>query len=241
MQKKKRAQTAIEYIFILGGAIMFVVIVVLIIRGNIFGTQPNKINQDLGNLTKCLIHENLLLYDNFDEGSDANWFNKTPAWYFQNKIYNQTEKPLFGAIGHRITLTRKIMSNFTMLLKVKLNSGIQTYAGAILRSDPAGYKYYLVIVGTLAGGQSYVGLLRRTGINGHAAITSAQWSPGIYNNETQLQIQANGTRIKVLVNNIQRIDFNFLPPTPVYQAGSAGLITFSANSVAEFDDVCIYN
>ena len=46
----KKGQTTIEYIMLLGAAILFVTIVVLIVRGSVFASSMKNAGNDIGNL-----------------------------------------------------------------------------------------------------------------------------------------------------------------------------------------------
>lgn len=63
---ESKAQTALEYILLIGGVIMFVVVAVVLTRGNVFGTGSSEIEnqtQDIGDVLSSIPASAPNIYD----------------------------------------------------------------------------------------------------------------------------------------------------------------------------------
>ncbi|MFH1106972.1 MAG: hypothetical protein V1787_03680, partial [Candidatus Micrarchaeota archaeon] len=62
---RRRSQTATEYVFLIAGALMFVMFAFLVIRGGLFTSGAHKIGTETNSLANESLHP-YLCWDNFD-------------------------------------------------------------------------------------------------------------------------------------------------------------------------------
>lgn len=239
--KRRRGQTALEYTLIIGGAILFVVIIALLLRSGIIGNTTTKLKTDNEKLRNCFLETNLH-YSNFDSGPNPGWIPISGnSWLFQNNKYLQNSFDLNPTVKASLYLD-KVYSNFTMLFKGRVTSAGGGYMGAIIRSDAAGGSKYVVRIKT-----NTVDLVKYVGAATFLLKTAAiTWD---VKNEALVKIRAYGNSYKVYMNGevlpiITHDDTGTAagpgPLVPYYPSGFIGVGTFSGFTKAEFDDICLF-
>ncbi len=218
---KSRSQTALEYLFLVAGALLFVLFVVLILRGGILPRTTNKISEDV----KSYFDKHAryyLFFENFDTGTSYRWENDTEGWSVQNGVY---VSPNSGKSVVGLTL-----SNFSYTAFVD-TSDFGT-GGLVFRYRNR-TNYYDVYVQD----SPKTVYLRRIINGGGPAWTSkpitAEPRKGLY-----LRVDANGTNITVYVNNVAFISEIDSTANPDLE-GRVGVEAIAGST--KFDDVGIFS
>ncbi|MFH0971638.1 MAG: fibronectin type III domain-containing protein [Candidatus Micrarchaeota archaeon] len=86
---KERAQTTTEYLFLVVGVIIFIVLVYTLLQGNLVGKEQVKTQERIAGFLK--IGEYLLFSDNFDAGRADQWKIINGDWGVENKEYVQSD------------------------------------------------------------------------------------------------------------------------------------------------------
>lgn len=239
MANKARGQTALEYVLIVGGAILFVMLVVLILRSGIVTGGSGKIATEVEKLSKCYTRPNLIFFHNFDSGTAGKWTNMTVGWVVENKKYVQANTS--GIPSGALTLAKTDASNFTMEFKARLTAPVASdkVIGAAINSSFDGKKAYYILFGDLGGG---------TGVFLYSIVNEI-YTPVMLDNtiplditqEMVIKLKVYGTNIKVYVNGDLLRDWDV---GERFGPGKLGFVTLGTGgagiATAEFDDICVY-
>ncbi|MFH1106318.1 MAG: hypothetical protein V1787_00325 [Candidatus Micrarchaeota archaeon] len=85
----RRAQTAVEYAFIIASVIVIIALVLMLLRGNVIFSVTSSTQssvQTLSNYTRSF-----LFFDNFDAGTASQWTPASGEWSVQDKEYVQSK------------------------------------------------------------------------------------------------------------------------------------------------------
>ncbi len=137
---ERKGQTAIEYLFIVGGAIMFVVLVVIIIRSGVLSSGTRDVEEKSGDYLQ-VYGKPYLFFDNFDSdsASDQKWDNKTVhVWSAADGYYSVST----AEAGSALAITRNSFSNFVAEVKFKADNFAGT--GIRFRTNNAGIGGYVL-------------------------------------------------------------------------------------------------
>mgnify|MGYP001578287605 CR=1 FL=1 len=123
----KRAQTALEYIMIVGGAIAFVILVVLIVRGNLIADSTNKLLKDRDAYTDTYL-KIYLFRDSFENPalSGGNWISAPVG------VVPESGKLKMNVSGSAVT--RSVFKDFSLGFKVRTSDPANIF-GVFFRSD----------------------------------------------------------------------------------------------------------
>lgn len=228
---RRRSQTAIEYLLLIGGGLLFVTLIILILRGNLFPSASNKIQLDMQTYFNQYAREYLFV-DTFDTNAADRWIPVGGSWSAQNKEFSGT-----GAGLSYVDLT---LSNFSYTALVR-SSGPVGKASLLFRMQSSSAFYSLDLANS---GSQLTATLSKT-VSGVSSpifgpyTVNADLSKGVY-----ARVDANGTNFSVYLNN-QPVN---LPKfwasdrsgaTPPYLEGLVGVADSQAGEQAFFDDVYI--
>ncbi|MFH0971239.1 MAG: family 16 glycoside hydrolase [Candidatus Micrarchaeota archaeon] len=217
----RRGQTAIEYVMIVGGAILFVVLVVLIIRSGVIARATTDVEQKSGDYLDKYGRP-YLFFDDFGSigGTNSKWNNTGGVWLIQNG------KLVVPAVVDASIYTRSVFTNFTMEFKAQRTAG--TTLGVRFRRR--GTSYYQLEVNP--------GISQMT-LTGNGVFQSASDAAiaAVASSEVRFSIRAYGDIIQVFVNGNLLIDT--IDPAPLL-SGQIGLYA-DAGTQAQFDDVRVYS
>lgn len=87
--QKSKGQTTIEYIFLVVGLIIFVILVYTLLRSNIINPGEKRINDTTQDVPWS--SDFTIFYDNFDSGSIEQWGKISGDWQAKNLGYSQLE------------------------------------------------------------------------------------------------------------------------------------------------------
>ena len=222
---------------IVGGAILFVVLVVIIIR-QLTSKETLRITNDTIKLQDCLLRPGVLFFDNFDEAIAGKWTSIRGSWAYQNGKLVQVQ---VGGQTAIYLINGKLFDNFTMEFRTKLNfDGTNgNYPGIVFRSNRLASNFYLVKIGRFDVSNVFF-LIRKEYITskGSGSYTFESVEPEV---EVTIKIRVYGQIMQIYLNG-KKIGTSF--PLTEYNSGLIGLIAASSNTnaalPAEFDTVCVY-
>ncbi|MBU1197176.1 hypothetical protein KJ765_01550 [Candidatus Micrarchaeota archaeon] len=219
MHKKNRGQTATEYLFLIGGAILFVLLIILMLRGSVISSSSHKISADMDRFFNDYARY-YLFYESFDSGNAYRWTPDQGTWGIENSEYLG-----IGAGNSTVAVT---LHNFSMNAFIRTSSN----GGLIFRKRNAS-NYYAVMVNV----GNTVQLTRTTDGNtallaGPAAFTG-DLQEGVY-----LRADANGTNVTIYVNNIAYLSVNDL--TEPLRLGHIGVTSPVDAQAVFFDNIRVF-
>ena len=182
---KPRGQAALEYLLLIGGVLLFIVFILVLLRGGLLPKTTNKISSDVESFYDKWARY-YLFFDNFDTGTSYRWENDTTAWSVQNTKYVST--------GSGKSMVERTLSNFS------INAFVQTSStfGFVLRYRNAS-NYYNATLNS--GGTAQ--LIRYSNSNPGGLVLDSgtpaeipDMAAGAY-----FRVDANGTNFTVFVNN----------------------------------------
>ncbi|MEK6954638.1 MAG: hypothetical protein AABX01_06510 [Candidatus Micrarchaeota archaeon] len=205
---KTRGQTALEYVMIIGGAIMFVVLVVIILRSGILSGGVADVQKKSEDYQKTYL-QNYLVFENFNTGTSKKW-SPSPGPTIQNGRLKLLSGEQFTVQG--------TFTNFTLEATGKRTGGGGKF-GVILRSlGTRSYQVYL-------DGSNVV-------LIGNNALPASVPALFAYsdNIDATLKVAAYSNNIEVFVNGVSKFKITNADAF----MGSAGVYTDGVTS-AEFD------
>ncbi len=219
----RKAQAATEYLMLLGGALLFVLFVILMLRGNILPSSTNKIESDVKSYLDKYSGE-YVFFDNFDSDSADRWIPESGTWKAANHEYFGT-----GAGQSYIDLT---LVNFSYNAKVRSTQGP---VGLIFRRLNSTNYYSLGL--TPSGSQVSVSLDKVVrGTSGNIlppTVVDGDLSKGVF---VRLDVQADF--VSVYINTV-KVGGNYTDTS--FDAGLFGLYVANADQQAFFDNLYIVN
>ncbi|MFH1442609.1 MAG: hypothetical protein ABIG96_01110 [Candidatus Micrarchaeota archaeon] len=248
MEKRKRAQTSFEYILIIGGAMLFTILVILIIRSGIISGQESKVTNDTETLSDCYLRPGVLFFDNFDSASAANWIPKAGTWAVQGNKYAQTAPT--PASTRYISLTNKVFDNFTMTFRARSTNAVTTnkFFGVVFHSSSSANTNYMVFWWDSSGNTHnvYITKQKSATFTDRVFIDSAVVPGLLKNGNPEFKIRVYGDTVKVYEDDRLILSKDVGSSTfllPVYYSGQIGFLTWGgiAGVTAEFDNICVYN
>lgn len=133
MTRNQKGQTAMEYVFLIAGSLLFVTLILLALRGGVFMQGGQRVNETTNSFLD-LYGKNYVFFDNFDSGSADQWEPVSGTWAVENKEYAQLEDS-----AEYLSLAKKTGSNFSYQGRFrKDNAG---YASLVFRAQNATYYY----------------------------------------------------------------------------------------------------
>ena len=200
-----RGQTALEYVMIIGGAILFVVIIVIILRSGILRQGTQDIEEHASDFQETYL-TNYLVYENFDSGTSKKWTEKLCTWQATSGKY-------VSATGDCISIVQGYYDNFTLEFKVRRTGGAPNgEVGAIFRSDGTLANSYAVVLGN-----TDVRLLK----DGGGVAQGLHGIPDINAIDTEVKVKAYSTHFDVYVNGAKIFGVD----DATHMSGRAGVLT----------------
>lgn len=215
--KGKKAQTSMEYIMIAGGAILFVVVVILILRGGVLSETPAKIRTDLDKYKDKYLGT-YLLFDNFDAGLSRKWTPDSPAaWTVVDGVYTS------AADAPHTSLSRFIFSNFTFEVKMRQDPvGNGGGVGIVFRKNDL-HRYEVLVDDGLVH-------FMKDGVSLHNyAAPANEW--------IMVKLKAKGLDFTITVTTSAGTSEESFTDSDNY-AGKFGFVTYSDKG--EFDDLRVW-
>ncbi|MFH1442610.1 MAG: hypothetical protein ABIG96_01115 [Candidatus Micrarchaeota archaeon] len=215
-EPKKHGQTALEYIMIIGGAILFVVLIVIILRSGILARGVEDIEGKSDDYRDTYL-KSYLVFENFNSGTSKKWNSDACDWQVSGGKYgNQIS-------GDCETFVQGYYDNFTLEFKVRnTNPGGAPNAlvGAYFRYADSTDNYRVV----MSGGTVVL-------FQGAAAMGAGNPFVSADENDVSVKVVATSSLISVFVEGQKYIEI----PSPTLHFGKIGLATFG--TTATFDDV----
>ncbi len=236
MPEKDYGQTALEYIMIIGGAIMFVVIVVVIIRSGIIAGQTERVNQDVCAFEKKYLRPDIMMFDNFDAGTASNWVPSSGDWAVINGAYT-------GGPSDTIedkTFSKTPFSNFTFVMKFRLKKGANAagnIGGVYLRHIDSSKYYGLFFINSNTPNRIFFSDFNAVNIDSPITGTFSDWQV--------LKVKAYGNKFDVY-QEINCKDFllgSWTDTSDVFYTGKFGLFVGSTppkDDILEVEDFIVY-
>ncbi|MFH0971639.1 MAG: hypothetical protein V1835_03665 [Candidatus Micrarchaeota archaeon] len=214
---KRKGQSAIEYVMIVGGAIMFVVLVVLILRSGVISHAINDLENKTGDFETKYI-KNYLFYDDFDSPSATKnkWINLTGWWIVDKGVYNISAP----SGGYKITNARGRFGNFTIETRLRRTSGLSVGFGIRIRTNSsAPNNGYILLVNT--ANTLFLGGVINQNLPG---LDLTQWH--------YLKLKAEGNTFDLYIDGAHYGPFSDTDNT--WMSGNIGLV-IAPQDGAEFD------
>ncbi len=228
IEKREGGQTALEYIMIIGGAIMFVVIVVVIIRSGIIAGQTEKVGEDVCKFQDKYLQPDIMIFDNFNSDETKNWQPSAGTWQVINNAYIGGSTP--GTDDE--TFTFRSFSNFSVIIKVRQNViGASDGIGMYFRNGTG--AYVLEMAG--AAGDDAIAIKKVGG----ATLYSGTLVNGDFNNWVVLKLRAKGNTIELYQEIKCKDNFIVSISDSSYTYGKFGLFSIDDDSI-EVDDFIVY-
>ncbi|MBI5224865.1 hypothetical protein HY989_03265 [Candidatus Micrarchaeota archaeon] len=211
--KNKRAQTALEYVMIVGGAIAFVILVVLIVRGNLIADSTNKLLKDRDAYTDTYL-KIYLFRDSFEnmQLSSSNWITAPPEYVPEN-----------GKLKMNITgsaVTRSVFKDFSLGFKVRTSEPTVKF-GVFFRSN--GNTMYKLEFDFSPGTKTIYLYEVNGGINTPLGSYSGPTIDSVATSEVPFMFTVIGDKFNLYpYNNRNSAILTRTLPGPYYKAGSAG-------------------
>ncbi|HLC48155.1 MAG TPA: hypothetical protein VJI13_03700 [Candidatus Norongarragalinales archaeon] len=234
MLSKKRAQTSFEYIMIIGGAILFTVIVVVIIRSGILSGEGGKIANDTEKLSDCYLRPGVIFFENFDNGDVGRWEIMSGVWNFQNQKLMKSNS---GTIRIRNTL----FDNFTVELNMKNSSHLKSRKMGITFHSDKDASFYSSVMLEVIGTTSIISFY-----DGESMIEAYMIPHSVFGNELRLKVTVSGKSVKAYLNGgTTPVMDHVIDENWFYGKGYLGIRTQGGGAPPndarlEFDNLCIY-
>ncbi len=131
-----RSQSAVEYVFLVAGGLLFVMLAIIILRGGIFGESPKRINETTNSFITNYGH-NYLCFDNFDAETLDRYTVYSGAWRFNDR------KLTADAAQEGLLMGDCHLGNFSLSVKVK-RAAVGS-AGIVFRALNSTSSYNLTV------------------------------------------------------------------------------------------------
>ena len=233
----KRAQTSLEYLMIIAGAIAFVILVIVILRG-VFSTGEAKTTTDVGTLDDNFL-KSYIFYDDFDS------FDATKNKWGQTDNYH----PTFWSNGKLLIdqgafiLTRTVFSNFSISFKL---SQIESGDGYVDTSSRAGLGIVFRFDGKKGYNISFEPIQNKTSLYNINGVLIAQSENKLINSMTKtgevfILIKVYGKNVKIYVNEEKDLLIDAELPEPLIIAGTIGFFVTDIDKLLYIDDFKVWD
>ncbi len=227
----KRAQTTTEYLFLVIGIIVFVVLVYTLLQGNLVSKSTEKTQAGLGDFLKT--GERLYFFENFDSGTATRWTEISGNWAVSNKEYVITDSTPSQKSSHA---GETAWRNYYADVKIQLinppnpPSDLAGIAGRVNKISGSRYVCQLVRVN---GGEMKVYLYRFLGWTSYDPTGLDSSDPIQIDDKVHtLAIKLVGNDVKCLFDEVEKISITDSTPFKY------GMIALEQNAaITHFDNV----
>jgi hypothetical protein len=231
-QLVKRGQTTTEYLFLIVGIIIFVVLIYTLLKGNVVTPQQNRTSDDMVKWLKNT--EAVIFFDNFDSGTSEQWTVVTGNWLVENKEYLQKDASASqkGSIaGKNSWVNYFAETKFLIPILPASNGPLGGISGRVNKASGARYSCIMELT-DFANKKGKIALNRFYTWQG-TPDKLAESAEIVFDNSFHiLAIQLNGNTVNCFLDDAQMLSYNDSTP---FKYGLLALE--SSNSEAHFDSV----
>ncbi|MBU1197175.1 hypothetical protein KJ765_01545 [Candidatus Micrarchaeota archaeon] len=192
----KRAQTAMEYTFLIAGALLFVLLVFIMLRSGVFTASEHNIGHQTGTFLDEY-GKSYLCYDNFEKTQARNWEPVSGSWSVQNREYAQLDN---GGSGF-VSFVQCAPSDFSYQGLIRTMGGLEG-AGLIFRAQNTS-NYYQVVL--LAASETInLQLVQDSGVT-MLDTCSTCFDGALLGTGLTVRVDVFGNQLTVYVNDVQKL------------------------------------